>query len=268
MAAARRKKHHAEEHENEERWLITYADMITLLMVLFIVLFSISQVDLKKFETLRAGLAQSFGTATPVLEGAGFLQGGVQPSGEGLNHVNPDEKSILEASRRSRAAAAEQDALQGAREEIEQALGVAGFSNAVTYRLTPRGLVLQVVTDAVLFDLGRANLRSDGLAVLDGIAEALRPLPNLIAVEGHTDNRPIRGGTLFATNWELSTGRATAVLRYLVEQKGFPAPRLSAAGYADTRPLWPNDSAENQAKNRRVEIVVLSQIDPSQGSEG
>jgi chemotaxis protein MotB len=264
MSAPRKRKKHEEEHENEERWLITYADMITLLMVLFIVLFSISQVDLKKFETLRAGLAQSFGTATPVLEGAGFLEGGVQPAGEGLNQVN-DEKAVLEASR-NRTAAAEARELAEAREEIDASLTGQGLGDAVTYRLTPRGLVLQVVTDAVLFDLGRANLRPDGLAVLDGIADALQGLPNALSIEGHTDNRPLRGGGVFPTNWELSTGRATAVLRYFVEQKGFAANRVGAVGYADERPLFPNDSAENQARNRRVEIVVLTQSNP-QGSE-
>jgi chemotaxis protein MotB len=118
--------------------------------------------------------------------------------------------------------------------------------------------VLNVVTDEVVFDLGRAELKSAGLVILDGVANALKAIPNNIAVEGHTDDRPLNGGFPYPTNWELSTGRATSVLRYFVETHGMAPGRVSAAGYADQQPLVPNDSDANQAKNRRVEIVVLT----------
>jgi chemotaxis protein MotB len=128
----------------------------------------------------------------------------------------------------------------------------------VQYRLTPRGLVLNIVTDQVLFDLGRADLKPEGRLVLDGVANALKGIPNQIAIEGHTDDRPLNGGLPYPTNWELSTGRATSVLRYFVEAHGIAAGRVSAAGYADQQPLVPNDNGFNQARNRRVEIVVLT----------
>lgn len=267
MSAPRKRKKREEEHENEERWLITYADMITLLMVLFIVLFSIGQTDLKKFEDLRSGLASTFGVAEPALEGQGILDGGAAPTGEGLNE-EAAEAALLALQQRESELREERGALREAREDIQNALAGQGLGDTVAYRLTPRGLVLQIVTDRILFDLGRADLKSESIQVLDGIANALSSLPNEISVEGHTDNRPLNGGLPYPTNWELSTGRANAVLRYFVEQKGFPANKISAAGYADQRPLFPNDSDQNQARNRRVEIVVLTRADPAQGSEG
>jgi chemotaxis protein MotB len=246
-----RRRDHEEEHENEERWLLTYADMITLLMVLFIVLFSIGQLDLKKFEQLREGLATSFGTSESVAldGGAGVLDGGATPLDE------TSAKEILEAQQTAAAASARQ--LQATAAEVKETLAGQGLGDKVTFRFEDRGLVLQIVTDQVLFDLGKADLRPEGRAVLDGLATALRQVPNSLAVEGHTDNRPISGFP-FASNWELSSYRATTVLRYLVEQQGLDRKRISAAGFGEEHPLFPNDTPAHQSANRRVEIVVLA----------
>jgi chemotaxis protein MotB len=245
-----RRRNHEEEHENEDRWLLTYADMITLLMVLFIVLFSIGQVDLKKFEQLRSGLASSFGTSQTVAldGGTGVLDAGSSPLD------SETAQQILDQQQAAQAEAQRQ--LQEAADKVKETLAGQGLGDKVTFRFEDRGLVLQIVTDDVLFDLGKADLRPEGKAVLDGLASALKQVPNNIAVEGHTDNRPISGFP-FGSNWELSTYRATSVLRYLVEQKGLDAKRVSAAGFGEQRPLQPNDTPANQAKNRRVEIVVL-----------
>ncbi|MCU1375556.1 MAG: OmpA/MotB domain protein [Actinomycetia bacterium] len=247
----RRRDHEEEAHDNEERWLLTYADMITLLMVLFIVLFSIGQLDLKKFQQLSSGLAQSFGTAQNVAltGGTGVLDGGDSP----LDSQTATE--ILQAQQQ--AAADAQRQLQETAEKVKEALVGQGLGDKVTFRFEDRGLVLQIVTDDVLFDLGKADLRPEGRAVLDGLVPALKDVPNKLSVEGHTDNRPISGFP-FASNWELSTYRATSVLRYLVEQRGLDAKRIAAAGYGEEQPLVPNDTLEHQAKNRRVEIVVLA----------
>jgi chemotaxis protein MotB len=259
------------EHEegNAERWLLTYADMITLLMVLFIVLFSIGQVDLKKFEELREGLSSSFGTPTPALSDAGgaegVLDGGVTPNGtEGLDDPTEALAAYAAFQAAQREAAEQQAALQEAEEQIQGTLGAQGLGDQVTSHLESRGLVLQVVSDQVLFDSGQADLRPEGVLVLDGIANALKGLPNKIMIEGHTDDRPLNGGFPYATNWELSTGRATSVLRYFVEHHAIAADRVSAAGYADQQPLVPNDSDVNRSKNRRVEIVVLATTEESE----
>jgi chemotaxis protein MotB len=266
MAAKRKSRLHEthEEHENHERWLITYADMITLLMVLFIVLFSISQVDLAKFRRLKEGVAGGFGgaAAAGALEGgAGALDGGPAALDAKLPSAN-ELKTATEAlkAQNTRLAAERQEhqVLDGVQKEIQHSLDVDGLGDTVHFRLESRGLVVTVVTDRVLFDIGEADLRPEGREVLDHLASALGRLPNHISVEGHTDNTPISGR--YPSNWELSTARATTVLRELIERHGLAAERLQAAGYADQRPVAGNDTVEDRAANRRVEIVVLSAV--------
>ena len=116
--------------------------------------------------------------------------------------------------------------------------------------------MVTIVTDQVLFTEGQADIQPGGFQILDVVADALAPLSNDVMVEGHTDSRPISTAR-FPSNWELSTARATSVLRYLVEARGFPNSRISAAGYADTHPADAGDSPEALARNRRVEIIVL-----------
>lgn len=277
-AKPRRRAHHAAEHEehetaNHERWLLTYADMITLLMVLFIVLFAISVVDKKKFAALADGLSHNFGATNKVLPaGTGVLDGGrtsnndqgqlANNPSQPLSPIDQVEVSQLRAQQqlqKNNLIKQEQQTLLGAKEQIEAALKAKGLQNSASFKLTSRGLVVSIVTDQVLFDTGQANLKPVGQEVLDAVAPALVKLPNDISIEGHTDNVPITGG-LFASNWELSAVRATTVLRYLMAHDGLPAARMSATGYADTKPVVPNDSAAHQAQNRRVELVVLSNL--------
>ncbi|HVW32272.1 MAG TPA: flagellar motor protein MotB [Acidimicrobiia bacterium] len=256
-----------EEHVNHERWLITYADMITLLMVLFIVLYSISQVDLAKFRKLKEGIAGGFGGPTAlaaVQGGAGALSGGgavfdaqvtgsgTQPSAEALNGLLSDIRARTEGARQQRTV------LQGTQQDLQQSLDAAGLGDTVRFRLESRGLVVTIVTDRVLFDPGQADLRPEGREVMDKIAAALGKLPNKLSVEGHTDNTPISGR--YPSNWELSTARATTVLRELIERHGIDPGRLQAAGYADERPVASNATPEGRAANRRVELVVLADV--------
>jgi chemotaxis protein MotB len=258
--AGRRKKHDEhEEHENEERWLITYADMITLLMVLFIVLFSIGQTDLAKFEKLKEGLASSFGNeAIGVLEAGGLLADG--PGG-----LTPDQlaaaQDALAARDAARAAiAADQAALQSTEDTLAERLQAAGVADEVNLRVERRGLIVTIVTDQVLFQPGSDTVLGAGQGILTTVAGALAELPNPISVEGHTDDVPI-STSRFASNWELSTARATSVLRLLETSAGLDPERLSAAGYADTKPIADNATPQGRAANRRVEVVVHSLVD-------
>src|SRR5581483_5529605 len=268
-AKARRSRLHEEEeeHVNHERWLITYADMITLLMVLFIVLYSISQVDLAKFRKLKEGVAGGYGGPTELAAvdgGAGPLQGGgavfnaqvtgsgTQPSAEALNGIISDIRARTEGARQERSV------LQGTQKELQKSLDAAGLGDAVKFRLESRGLIVTIVSDRVLFDPGQAELRAEGREVVDKVGAAIDRLPNKLPVEGHTDNVPISGR--YASNWELSTARATTVLRELIERHGIAPARLSAAGYADERPVASNDTAEGRGANRRVELVVLADV--------
>jgi chemotaxis protein MotB len=254
-----------EEHENHERWLITYADMITLLMVLFIVLYSISQVDLAKFRRLKEGVAGGLGgpSASGALDGgAGPMDGGGGAFDAGLPSIDVLKNAgaaLVAQNARLAAERQERAVLAGVQAEIQHSLDADGLGDTVHFRLEARGLVVTVVTDRVLFDTGEAELRPEGREVIDHLAPALASLPNHLAVEGHTDNVPISGR--YASNWELSTARATSVLRELAERHGIAPGRLQAAGYADQRPVEGNDTAEGRTANRRVEIVVLSDPD-------
>ena len=260
--------------ENNDRWLLTYSDMITLLMVLFIVLFAIGQIDTKKFGKLHDGLAQSFGTSTVLDGGPGVLNGSavqaVAPddSLSGAQALARQRQSVLSASNAADATARKQaDAARKAAEAVAKleaaittALANQGLSGAVHFKEDDaRGLVVNVVTDRVLFDLGEATLRPEGSKVLNAVAPVLKRLPNQLVIEGHTDNQPINTAQ-FASNWELSSDRATTVLRYLLVQGVSPS-KVAGAGYADQRPLLAGTSAAARARNRRVAIVILT--DPS-----
>jgi chemotaxis protein MotB len=269
----------AEEHDaSSERWLLTYADMITLLMVLFIVLFAISVVDKKKFSALADGLTHSFGASIKVLpNGTGVLDGGMAATADAGQLANSPTAPIKPISQADAAAnahsvqqqvakqesiTAEKATLADAEQKIAAALKVQGLEASTHLTIDTRGLVVSIIANEVIFDTGRAELKPAGDLVLNAIGPTLATLPNDISVEGHTDNVPITGGP-FASNWELSAVRATTVLRYLVATNGIAASRMSAVGYADTRPVAANDTAAHRSLNRRVDIVVLSMVAPA-----
>ncbi len=265
---------HEEEHENHERWLVSYADMITVLMALFIVLFAISQVDQQKFIELKSGLAEGFGanSQTPVTGGSGLLSSPDGPPNPAqlmvdaapspVNVVDADEgvetDGAAEARTAIEAAEAELDRLQEIQRALEAALAEEGLQDRVAFRISERGLVAAVVADDVFFASASARIEPRGLDVLDAMAPVLRSLPEDVAVEGHANHLRITGGQ-FPTNWELSGARATSVVRHLIDAGGLEPTRLSATGYGDTRPLFPVDDERALSGNRRVDLVVLDQ---------
>ena len=270
----RRSKHHEEEeHENHERWLVSYADMVTLLMCLFIVLFAMSQIDKAKFAQLASGLAQSFGTPVSALDGASaqksILDGLPDPANiaGAVGQPNQAEQSKVDAAAAQaaaeRARAVQSEAantyadLAAARDRIQAALVAAGYPNAAKYQIDERGLVVHIVTDAVLFDAESAALRPSGAKLLDAVGPTLRDLPNQLRVEGHANRIPVSPNGPWPSNWELSAYRATTVLRHLAGD-GIPEPKMSAAGYGSTQPLVPYTNPDADTINRRVDIVVLS----------
>ena len=147
--------------------------------------------------------------------------------------------------------------LAAARDRIDAALTAAGYPDAARYEIDERGLVVHVVSDGVLYDAESASLRADGVRVLNAIAPTLAGLPNQLRIEGHTNSIPVTPGGRYPSNWELSTDRATTVVRYLIGW-GLPPNRMSATGYADTQPLVPNTDPSSVTVNRRVDIVVLT----------
>ena len=278
------------EHENDERWLLTYADMITLLMALFMVLFSISSVNISKYQTLQQSLKAAFsGSILP--GGRSIMQSGSQsttahtpataeiPSLVPLNPVaaakaNPSIASSkanqssaslnskqLEAALNSMSAALrEQASLAALKQKLDAYAKAHGLNNEVQTVIDRRGLVVRVLTDQLLFASGQATLQTAGFPLLNEVAQLLNvDKSHPITVEGHTDNVPI-SSSQYPSNWELSTDRATTVVRYLIA-KGVNRGRLGAVGYADLHPLASNATAAGRAKNRRVEIV-LQRINP------
>jgi chemotaxis protein MotB len=270
----RGKKHEEhEEHENHERWLVSGFDMMTLLFVLFVVLFAMSKVDEQKFAALAKGMADAFGTPVSVMTSAtpdGAVLEGLPGAIDIASAIPPDptvsdaqvEQAAAQAAveRAERVATEAEDAydeLAAARDRIDEALRQAGFADAARYEIDERGLVVHIVADAVLFDAERANLRPEGRRILTAVAPTLTALPNELRVEGHANHLPVTAGGPWPSNWELSAYRATTVLRALAGN-GVPEKRLSAGGYGSTEPLVPISDPAAISTNRRVDVVVLS----------
>lgn len=256
-----KKKHHDEGHVNHERWLVSYADMITLLMVLFVVLFAMSKTDVAKYAVLRDSLQRAF--SVPVLQGnePTSLKGA-----GGASFVPPMISPPLEQELLAMTGAPTDARMAAALHEIRQVLlqvpVPSDTSGRVEVGASREGIVISLAGN-ILFDSGKSDLKPSGMALLDTLAERLRTMPNEIRVEGHTDNVPI-ATPLYPSNWELSSARATTVGRYLAEQNGIAPNRLSAAGYGEFRPVAPNDTREGRARNRRVDLVVLFPRAPAQ----
>ncbi len=266
----RKKRHHHEEHEehvNHEAWVIPYADMLTLLMAMFLVLWAIGQVDVSKAKAVSTGFADEFGLASSAGKGAGgkgVLDGVEKPdevnalSGSKKTDALPEVKvGEMTPQQVAEARETEQKQLEEVRERIDRTAEQAGLATSLKFRTEQRGLVVSIVAEGVLFTPGSSELQPAGRVILDTVADALSGLPNQLQVEGHTDDVPISTAQ-FPSNWELSTARASSVLRYLSDRHGVSQDRLSAAGYADRRPMASNETAGGRAQNRRVDIAVVA----------
>jgi chemotaxis protein MotB len=266
---------HGGEHESEERWLLTYADMITLLMALFMVLFSISSVNISKYHTLQKSLKAAFsGEILPggkaIAQQGSTANASQTPASVELQAIEPVstegsaslQNSTAHGTSSSAAAASQQAAaqrqaaeFQHIKEELEAYARAHGFAKSVKATIEARGLVIRVLTDDLLFASGQATLEAKANGLLSEIARLLNiDQAHPISVEGNTDNVPIHSA-LFPSNWELSTARASTVVRFLIAH-GVGATRLTASGNAEQRPYDSNATAAGRARNRRVEIVM------------
>ncbi|MGY1843068.1 flagellar motor protein MotB [Modestobacter sp. SYSU DS0875] len=273
----RAKKHEEhEEHENHERWLVSGFDMMTLLFVLFVVLYAMSSIDLAKFTAFANGAREGAGAPVTILNDGAAIDAPIENDSP-LKPVQVAEEAAIdgteqtEAEKAAAAAVAEQqarqtaaeaqaayDQLAAARAALQQALAAAGMSGAAEFVIDERGLVVHVVSDPVLFAPESAVLQPQGVVVLDAMAPTLVSLPNQIEVEGHANSLPVTRGGPWPSNWELSAIRATTVLRHLTETDGLPEERVSASGYSSTRPLVPDSDPSYVTVNRRVDVILLS----------
>jgi chemotaxis protein MotB len=271
-------------HEGgDERWLLTYADMITLLMALFMVLFSISSVNISKYQVLQRALQKAF--MGGALDGGKSFQQGEPTRIQGVQSATPSQQvdssfqimshtligKVAPQTPAQKAAAKEQAAeeqsnLEKIQARVESYAKLHGFSGLIRTSIDQRGLVIRLLTDKVLFDSGHAELKATGTPILLEVSHLLvtTRFSNAIAVEGNTDNVPISGGE-FPSNWELSTARANAVLEFFIHH-GVAESRFTVVGFADQNPIAPNDSADGRALNRRVDVVVLRNATQSQGA--
>lgn len=226
-----KRKKKIEEHENVERWMVSYADFVTLLFCFFTAMYAISNVDTAKLGKFVRSMRFAFNAAEP--NGRAFAVI------EDIPIVTPVDTEMESVVRNELGAA------------------VSESKGGIEINRDKRGVVISV-KDKFLFEAGYAKLREEARPLVDAVASAIKPLPNMIRIEGHTDNVPIRNNE-FPSNWELSSQRAINVARYFMERHKIHPGRISTAGYAEYRPVSSNDTPEGRAKNRRVDIVILNE---------
>jgi chemotaxis protein MotB len=236
---ARRKRSEDAPPIGAPAWMLTYGDLVTQVLAFFVLLFAFSNVDAQKFDQSVISLKGAFGVLT----------GGRTVDRSQLTEFPPERELPNLGSDE------EIQQLATLKVLVEEKAEQAGFKESVTLSLDERGLVLRFA-DSALFDSGKADHRPEAVKALDQVADILTKIPNEIRVEGHTDNRPISTAQ-FPSNWELSMGRAGAVVRYLQVKHEVPPDRLAGIGYGEYRPVAPNDSDRNRQLNRRVDIVIL-----------
>lgn len=245
---ARRKRE--EEHENHERWLVSYADFITLLFAFFVVMYALSSINEGKYRVLSNSLTNAFRNVP------------INVSSEALTPQVPmpparTAPAARQTAQQEKAKQAQREKMKNMAKEIMDALAPLVQQGKVRVLETSRGVTIEIA-DSALFSIGQAVLNNESALALRSVAEVIASADFPVTIEGHTDNVPIKTAQ-FPSNWELSAVRATTVLRIFADA-GVPAERLTAIGYGETRPVEPNDSIEGRARNRRVSIQIDSYL--------
>jgi len=249
------------------RWMVTYSDMVTLILVFFVLLFSMSQIDLRKFQSLTESfqsraVLEFMTSANPSDNDLGIdMNVGLDVSG-GLNDLL-DELDNLEKEQDGKEK--KDESTQQLYTNVEQFLVDENLFEVVELSRTEEGVVL-VFQDSILFDSGRADILDSGKPFLNKISKLIKSLPNTVRIEGHTDTKPM-SSYRYPSNWELSGARSGSVVRFFISEHGIPEEQFLIAGYGETRPVASNDTAENRSKNRRVEVVILNEYNIEQNQE-
>jgi chemotaxis protein MotB len=258
-----RRHRRSHEHVNHERWLVSYADFITLLFAFFVVMYASSQVDKRKIGKLalsiqvafqELGVFETSNTKIPLSdsEAIPFSQVQVVENSEhttDFEHFVQPMKGMLSPNMAS-------PPMKEIQKELEKALAPEILKHVIDVKARREGIVVSL-HEMGFYESGSANLRPASKQAIDRLARVLQAHPELLRIEGHTDNIPIHNGR-FDSNWELSTARAADLVKLFVTNYNFDPARLSAAGYAEFHPVVPNDTPDNRARNRRVDIVILN----------
>jgi len=238
---ARRKRGHAESpHDNDERWLLTYSDLITLLFVLFVVMYAISTTDVRKLTVLAQSLSAAFNAD-------------IMTGQQAITISDGQNMSVQQDTSASGTSPAQSDlnAIKAALEDYAIGQGLGG---EVEVGMAPQGIVIRL-NDALLFSSGRANLDDHALSLVKQVVTIIKPLTNKVRIEGNTDDTP-PDGILYTSNWDLSSARALAVLKAMANM-GMSPSQLCAQGNAQYDPIVANTDDASRAKNRRVDIVII-----------
>lgn len=233
------------EKENGERWLLTYSDLITLLMILFVVMYAMSSVDKTKYRQLATSLSSSLGGGSGVTNVA-------NTGGSTTNVIGAADNVILETDAVSQA---EKSKLEALKKEVDTYLDKNNLSSSATTNIQERGLVISI-SDALMFDIGSADIKTNYEGKIIEIGKMLTTINNYIVVEGNTDNIPINTAA-FKDNWDLASARGNNVMRVLLDKSGIQPSRISAKSNGQYRPIVANDTDAGRARNRRVDIVIL-----------
>jgi len=278
----RKKKEEHEKEPNHERWLVSYADFITLLFAVFVTLYAMSFTDKQKVDKVIASINASFGIGKSatlnIIDNSSFspVPGLIDISKKEVvpprTFQGDDEKKLKklkeqEAARKLKEQEAakketggknraDEEEFKKIEEKIRQYLKDKGAENQVKTTIDSRGLVISL-KDTEFFESGQASVRRASTPLLNDIVSAINKYTNSVRIEGHTDSNPIQTAA-FPSNWELSTARATNIVQYLIGSHAFSPDKLSAIGYGEFRPIADNKTAEGRQKNRRVDIVLLS----------
>ncbi len=247
---SRKKKH--EEHENLERWLVSYADFMTLLFATFVVLYALSQTDVAKFTKLGESLKGSFSHS--IMEGS---QGVLDSQGQSVLGATPADSMMSSLIFEYLNPKYEESSYEEIQNQIKN-LTKTGELTGITTKIDDRGLTIIMSDKALSFRPGSAELSPQAKLQLDKIGGTIgrKFLMHLMRVEGHTDNIPF-SNERYPSNWELSAARSSSVTRYLIDRFKFTPDLFTVIGFSDTRPMAPNSNDKNRALNRRVDIVIL-----------
>ena len=264
-----RRRHIEEDIDNHDRWLVSYADFISLLFAFFVVMYSISSVNQGKYSALTNSLGDAFsGVAKPLpskQKNAAAVNGTDNSRKKGSHaapsFIKPLQMTQLHKERVNR----EREKMTNMALNLSSALSPLIHEGKINVIQNNRGVRIDI-HDSLLFAPGSAELSAAALTPLNGIAKVLLESPNAIEVEGHTDNTPIHNNTFFS-NWELSAVRASSLVRML-NDAGIAENRLSATGYGAARPVSDNDTAIGKSKNRRVSIMILYETRQGNNADG
>jgi len=234
---SRKKKHAQHEEEAGEAWLLPYSDLMTLLLAVFIVLFAVSQVDAQKAQDVSERFTENMMTES-------YAEAKMR-----------SQESSQEEGQKN--AGTEQDKMEELKAELDAKLQSQNMTASVTTNIDKRGLVISL-NNAIFFEPGSAEIKQEYAGILQGIADIVNVMDNYIRIEGHTDNIPMNS-PIYPSNWELSTARAVSVVRLFLNEPNASPDKFLAVGYGEYRPVADNSTAEGRAKNRRIDIIVLSE---------